>query len=242
MFHVLHPFSILFIDLMLLLHVLIRILTVMLMLYRIRGAILIGIFFTSIVSWPRPTAVTYFPHTPAGDALFDYFKQVVNFRSLQKVGNVIDVSLFIYCLFFAVFLTSPVFFSTIMGKPRNWRGLWIPDNFVSVNSKGKVWYALITFLYVDILGTSFFFLTSIILINKLFSSQTRPGKTLRRPDPHASLTSKPDLQYIIFHGEIRWSAGPRHTRFRELHDRILCRCLFNQYGCASGNKSSHCIH
>lgn len=69
-----------------------RILTVLLMLYRVRGAILIGIFLTSVVSWPRPTAVTYFPHTDAGDALFDYFKQVVTFHRLQKVGNVIDVS------------------------------------------------------------------------------------------------------------------------------------------------------
>ncbi|KAJ6593685.1 permease family-domain-containing protein [Mycena capillaripes] len=86
------------------------ILTVLLMLYRVRGAILIGIFLTSIVSWPRPTAVTYFPHTEAGDALFDYFKQVVTFHRLQKVGNVIDVR--------------------------------------------KVWYALITFLYVDILDTT----------------------------------------------------------------------------------------
>jgi AGZA family xanthine/uracil permease-like MFS transporter len=62
------------------------------MLYRVRGAILIGIFLTAIVSWPRPTAVTFFPHTPAGDALFDYFKQVVTFHRIQKVGNVIDVS------------------------------------------------------------------------------------------------------------------------------------------------------
>lgn len=67
-------------------------LTLLLMLYRIRGAILIGIFLTSIISWPRPTAVTLFPHTPAGDQLFDYFKQVVAFHPLQKVGNVIDVS------------------------------------------------------------------------------------------------------------------------------------------------------
>ncbi|KAJ7039232.1 permease family-domain-containing protein [Mycena alexandri] len=86
------------------------ILTVLLMLYRVRGAILIGIFLTSIVSWPRPTAVTYFPHTDAGDALFDYFKQVVTFHRIQKVGNVIDVR--------------------------------------------RVWYALITFLYVDILDTT----------------------------------------------------------------------------------------
>ncbi|KAJ7120103.1 xanthine/uracil permease [Mycena epipterygia] len=83
--------------------------TVLLMLYRVRGAILIGIALTSVVSWPRPTAVTYFPHTEAGDALFDYFKKVVTFHPIQKVGNVID--------------------------PR-------------------VWYALITFLYVDILDTT----------------------------------------------------------------------------------------
>ncbi|KAJ7675115.1 xanthine/uracil permease [Mycena rosella] len=90
------------------------ILTVFLMLYRVRGAILIGIFLTSVVSWPRPTAVTYFPHTVAGDALFDYFKQVVTFHRLRKVGNVIDYQY----------------------------------------GKGKVWYALITFLYVDILDTT----------------------------------------------------------------------------------------
>ncbi|KAJ6558553.1 permease family-domain-containing protein [Mycena vulgaris] len=90
------------------------ILTVLLMLYRVRGAILIGIFLTSVVSWPRPTAVTYFPHTETGDALFDYFKQVVTFHRLEKVGNVIDYHY----------------------------------------GKGRVWYALITFLYVDILDTT----------------------------------------------------------------------------------------
>jgi len=65
-------------------------LTMLLMLYRVRGAILIGIFLTAIVSWPRSTAVTYFPHTEAGDAMWDYFKQVVTFHKIQKVGNVID--------------------------------------------------------------------------------------------------------------------------------------------------------
>ncbi|KAF5377737.1 hypothetical protein D9757_009383 [Collybiopsis confluens] len=90
------------------------ILTVLLMLYRVRGAILIGIFLVSIISWPRPTSVTYFPHTDSGDALFDYFKQVVTFHPLNKVGNVIDYN---------------------YGNP-------------------KVWYALITLLYVDILDTT----------------------------------------------------------------------------------------
>jgi xanthine/uracil/vitamin C permease (AzgA family) len=62
------------------------------MLYRVRGAILIGILLTSIISWPRSTPVTYFPHTTTGDALFNYFKQVVTFHKLEKVGNAIDVS------------------------------------------------------------------------------------------------------------------------------------------------------
>jgi adenine/guanine/hypoxanthine permease len=76
------------------------ILTVILMIYRIRGAIIIGIFVVSIISWPRPTPVTLFPHTAAGDALFDYFKQVVNFRKLEKVGNALDVSAILFYFWF----------------------------------------------------------------------------------------------------------------------------------------------
>ncbi|KAF8197060.1 purine transporter [Pholiota molesta] len=88
--------------------------TLLLMMYRVRGAILLGILLTSIISWPRGTPVTYFPHTASGDALFDYFKQVVSFHKLTKIGNAIDY------------------------------------NYGS----GRVWYALITFLYVDILDTT----------------------------------------------------------------------------------------
>lgn len=68
------------------------ILTVLMLMYRVRGAILIGIFLVSIISWPRPTSVTYFPHTAAGDAMFNYFKKVVTFQPLDKIGNVIEVS------------------------------------------------------------------------------------------------------------------------------------------------------
>lgn len=64
--------------------------TVFLMLYRVKGAILIGIFLVSIISWPRPTTVTYFPHDATGDAAFDFFKQVVTFRPLKLIGNAID--------------------------------------------------------------------------------------------------------------------------------------------------------
>ncbi|KAH8109093.1 permease family-domain-containing protein [Phellopilus nigrolimitatus] len=91
------------------------ILTVFLMLYRVRGSILIGIFLVSIISWPRDTPVTYFPRTPSGDDLFDFFKQVVTFRPLQLTGAAID-----------------------------WESY----------KTGRVWYALITFLYVDILDTT----------------------------------------------------------------------------------------
>ncbi|KAK2462182.1 hypothetical protein APHAL10511_005814 [Amanita phalloides] len=66
------------------------VLTVLLMTYRVQGAILIGIFLTAIVSWPRSTAVTYFPRTAAGDEMFDFFKQIVTFRKLKMIGNVID--------------------------------------------------------------------------------------------------------------------------------------------------------
>ncbi|KAH6905004.1 permease family-domain-containing protein [Coprinopsis sp. MPI-PUGE-AT-0042] len=90
------------------------IVTCLLMMYRVRGAILIGIFLVAIISWPRPTSVTYFPHTPSGDTMFNYFKQVVTFQPLDRTGNQISYNY----------------------------------------SSGHVWYALITFLYVDILDTT----------------------------------------------------------------------------------------
>lgn len=88
--------------------------TVLLILYRVRGAILIGIFLTAIVSWPRDTGVTYFPHTDAGDQLFDFFKRVVAFQPISHIGGAIKFNY----------------------------------------GRGRVWYALITFLYVDILDTT----------------------------------------------------------------------------------------
>ncbi|KAF7160794.1 hypothetical protein CNMCM5623_006388 [Aspergillus felis] len=57
--------------------------TALLMLYRIKGAVIIGILLVSIISWPRPTSVTYFPHTELGDSMFDFFKQVVTFHPIQ---------------------------------------------------------------------------------------------------------------------------------------------------------------
>ena len=82
-----------------LMHHIDRFLTVLLMIYRVKGALLLGIFLTSIISWPRPTAVTYFPHNSAGDDLFNFFKQVVTFHPLQHTGNALDVgAIWDYCI------------------------------------------------------------------------------------------------------------------------------------------------
>ena len=61
------------------------ILTVMLMMYRVKGAIIAGILLVSIISWPRPTPVTYFPYTDLGDDMFNFFKKVVTFHPIQRI-------------------------------------------------------------------------------------------------------------------------------------------------------------
>ncbi|KAK4150954.1 hypothetical protein C8A00DRAFT_45748 [Chaetomidium leptoderma] len=68
--------------------------TVMLMMYRVKGAIIAGIILVSVISWPRTTPVTYFPYTELGDSNFDFFKKVVDFHPIQKVLNVLrwDIS------------------------------------------------------------------------------------------------------------------------------------------------------
>ena len=86
--------------------------TALMMMYRVRGAIIIGILLVSIISWPRPTSVTFFPYTAIGDANFDFFRKVVSFRPVRYIGNSLDYNY----------------------------------------GKGKIWLALITFLYVDIMG------------------------------------------------------------------------------------------
>lgn len=63
-------------------------LTVLLMMYRVKGAIIMGILLVSIISWPRPTSVTYFPYTETGNSAFDFFKKVVTFHPIQRILNV----------------------------------------------------------------------------------------------------------------------------------------------------------
>jgi AGZA family xanthine/uracil permease-like MFS transporter len=59
-------------------------LTAILLAFKVKGAIIAGILLVSVISWPRPTPVTYFPHTPVGDDNFDFFKKVVTFHGIQN--------------------------------------------------------------------------------------------------------------------------------------------------------------
>lgn len=61
------------------------VLTAILIMYRVKGAVIMGILLVSIISWPRPTPVTFFPHTEVGNSNFDFFKQVVTFHPINKI-------------------------------------------------------------------------------------------------------------------------------------------------------------
>jgi AGZA family xanthine/uracil permease-like MFS transporter len=57
--------------------------TGILMMYRVKGAIFYGIALVSIMSWPRGTSFTAFPYTADGEERFDFFKKVVGFHPIQ---------------------------------------------------------------------------------------------------------------------------------------------------------------
>ena len=63
------------------------------LLFRVKGAVLIGILVVSIMSWFRNTSFTYFPSTPAGDAKFDFFKKVVTFHPIETTMAKMDFTL-----------------------------------------------------------------------------------------------------------------------------------------------------
>ncbi|CAG8951709.1 hypothetical protein HYFRA_00005509, partial [Hymenoscyphus fraxineus] len=59
--------------------------TAFLMMYRVKGAIIFGILLVSVISWPRETPLTYFPHTNIGDFKFNFFKKIVTFHPIEHV-------------------------------------------------------------------------------------------------------------------------------------------------------------
>lgn len=63
--------------------------TTVLMMYRVKGAIIAGILLCSIIAWPRTNEViTQFPHTAVGDEAFDFFRKVVDFHKITHTLNV----------------------------------------------------------------------------------------------------------------------------------------------------------
>lgn len=62
------------------------VLTALLMLYRVRGALIIGIILVSVSSWPRGSAVTQFPYTTEGNDNWDFFKKVATWKGLSPLG------------------------------------------------------------------------------------------------------------------------------------------------------------
>jgi AGZA family xanthine/uracil permease-like MFS transporter len=60
------------------------VLTALLMTYKVRGAMIVGIGLVSIFSWPRDTSITYFPRDTIGDSRFEFFKNVVAFHPIKR--------------------------------------------------------------------------------------------------------------------------------------------------------------
>ncbi|KAL6662292.1 hypothetical protein ACP70R_000151 [Stipagrostis hirtigluma subsp. patula] len=53
----------------------------------VKGGMIYGILFVTVVSWFRGTSVTVFPDTPAGDAAFAYFRKVVDFHMIRSTAG-----------------------------------------------------------------------------------------------------------------------------------------------------------
>ncbi|KAF8413761.1 hypothetical protein HHK36_001754 [Tetracentron sinense] len=53
----------------------------------IKGSMIYGILFVTLISWIRGTSVTYFPNTPVGDTSYKYFKKVVDFHKIKSTAG-----------------------------------------------------------------------------------------------------------------------------------------------------------
>ncbi|KAK9742267.1 hypothetical protein RND81_03G160100 [Saponaria officinalis] len=56
----------------------------------IKGAMIYGILFVTIVSWFRNTSVTEFPNTETGDAAFEYFKKIVDVHVIKNTAGALS--------------------------------------------------------------------------------------------------------------------------------------------------------
>ncbi|KAL4559776.1 hypothetical protein LXL04_031922 [Taraxacum kok-saghyz] len=60
----------------------------------IKGSMIYGILFVTLISWIRHTSVTVFPDTPLGNTRYQYFKQVVDFHKIESTLGAISFTNF----------------------------------------------------------------------------------------------------------------------------------------------------
>ena len=56
----------------------------------IKGAMIYGIVFVTVISWFRNTPVTVFPNTELGDAGYEYFKKVVDVHVIKTTAGALS--------------------------------------------------------------------------------------------------------------------------------------------------------
>ncbi|CAN1134200.1 Adenine/guanine permease AZG1 [Linum perenne] len=56
----------------------------------IKGALIYGVVFVTVLSWFRHTPITAFPDTETGNQEYDYFKAVVDIHAIQRTAGVLE--------------------------------------------------------------------------------------------------------------------------------------------------------
>ncbi|KAL3818595.1 hypothetical protein ACJIZ3_004500 [Penstemon smallii] len=70
----------------------------------IKGSMIYGMVFVTLISWIRGTEVTVFPNTQVGDSSYNYFKKIVSFHGIESTLGAIS---------FANFNTSEVWIALV---------------------------------------------------------------------------------------------------------------------------------
>lgn len=60
----------------------------------VKGSMIYGMLFVTLISWIRGTSVTMFPNNPLGDTKYDYFKRVVDFHMIESTAGAISFTHF----------------------------------------------------------------------------------------------------------------------------------------------------
>jgi len=118
------------------------------------------------------------------------------------------------------------------------QGLFLTLPQFGAYGKGRVWYALATMLYVDILGE-----LAHDIPRSYFSRPVSRHNRVRLLLPDAwGYVSYGSEQYLVLHGEVCGSPGPRYTGFRGVNAGILRRRNGHHYWFSARNFAGDCVH